>query len=35
VPSLCNAADMFYQVVNGKAQVTSTTWYDGSPYLGG
>jgi branched-chain amino acid transport system substrate-binding protein len=35
VPSLCNAADMFYQVVNGKAQMTSTTWYDGSPYLGG
>ena len=35
VPALCNAADMFYQVVNGKAQLTSTTWYDGSPYLGG
>ena len=34
VPALCNGADMFYQVVNGKAQLTSTTWYDGSPYLG-
>lgn len=34
-PSLCNAAVMFYQVVNGTAQLTSTTWYDGSPYLGG
>jgi len=34
VPSLCNAAVIFYQVVNGKAQPTSTTWYDGSAYLG-
>jgi len=34
-PALCNAAQMFYQVAGGKAQLTSTTWYDGSPYLGG